>query len=69
MNDSDERCGLTRETGGLPGPFREGQRAGVRDVRERVPVHRGGFYGPDHAETAGVFEKAGIVASFGAGLD
>ena len=27
---------------------------------------QGGFYGPDHAETVGVFEKAGIVASFGA---
>jgi len=27
---------------------------------------QGGFHGPDHAETASVFEKAGIVASFGA---
>jgi len=30
---------------------------------------KGGFYGPDHAETVGVFEKAGIVASFGAKRD
>ena len=27
---------------------------------------QGGFYGPDHAETAGVFERSGIVGSFGA---
>ena len=27
---------------------------------------QGGFYGPGHAETAGVFEQAGIVGSFGA---
>ncbi|MDE0097486.1 MAG: hypothetical protein OXS40_14140 [Gammaproteobacteria bacterium] len=27
---------------------------------------RGGFHGPDHAETAGVFEKSGIVGAFGA---
>ena len=27
---------------------------------------QGGFYGPDHSETVGVFEKAGIVGSFGA---
>ena len=28
---------------------------------------RGGFYGPDHAEAAGVFESSGIVGSFGVG--
>lgn len=27
---------------------------------------QGGFYGPDHAETAGIFEKSNIVGSFGA---
>ena len=27
---------------------------------------RGGFYGPRHAETTGVFEQSGIVGSFGA---
>lgn len=27
---------------------------------------QGGFYGPGHAETAGVFEKSGIVGAFGA---
>lgn len=27
---------------------------------------QGGFYGPRHAETAGVFEQAGIVGAFGA---
>ena len=27
---------------------------------------RGGFYGPDHAETAGTFEKSNIVGAFGA---
>ncbi len=27
---------------------------------------QGGFHSPEHAETVGVFEKAGIVASFGA---
>ena len=28
---------------------------------------QGGFYGPDHAETAGVFEHSDIVGAFGAG--
>ena len=27
---------------------------------------QGGFYGPDHAEAAGIFEQAGIVGAFGA---
>ena len=27
---------------------------------------QGGFYGPGHAETAGVFEKSNIVGAFGA---
>ena len=27
---------------------------------------QGGFYGPDHAETAGVFEQSNIVGAFGA---
>lgn len=27
---------------------------------------RGGFFGPDHAETAGVFEQANIIGAFGA---
>ncbi|MYF36084.1 MAG: transferrin-binding protein-like solute binding protein [Synechococcus sp. SB0678_bin_12] len=27
---------------------------------------QGGFYGPDHAETAGTFEKSNIVGAFGA---
>lgn len=27
---------------------------------------QGGFYGPGHAETAGVFEQSGIVGAFGA---
>ena len=27
---------------------------------------QGGFYGPGHAETAGVFEKSGIVGAYGA---
>ena len=27
---------------------------------------QGGFYGPDHAEAAGVFEQSGIVGAFGA---
>ena len=27
---------------------------------------RGGFHGPDHAETAGIFERSGIVGAFGA---
>ncbi len=30
---------------------------------------QGGFYGPGHAETAGVFEKSGIVGAFGAGKE
>lgn len=27
---------------------------------------QGGFYGPDHAETAGVFEQSNIIGAFGA---
>ena len=27
---------------------------------------QGGFYGPDHAEAAGVFEQSNIVGAFGA---
>ena len=27
---------------------------------------QGGFYGPDHAEAAGVFEKSNIIGAFGA---
>ena len=27
---------------------------------------QGGFYGPDHAEAAGIFEQSGIVGAFGA---
>ena len=27
---------------------------------------QGGFYGPDHAEAAGVFEQSDIVGAFGA---
>ena len=27
---------------------------------------QGGFYGPSHAETAGAFEKSGIIGAFGA---
>ena len=27
---------------------------------------QGGFYGPDHAESAGVFEQSGIVGAYGA---
>ena len=30
---------------------------------------QGGLYGPDHAETAGVFEQSGIVGAFGAKRD
>ena len=27
---------------------------------------QGGFYGPNHAETAGIFEQSNIVGAFGA---
>ena len=27
---------------------------------------QGGFYGPGHAETAGIFEQSNIVGAFGA---
>lgn len=27
---------------------------------------QGGFYGPEHAETAGIFEQSGIIGAFGA---
>ena len=39
--------------------------------RAGVPGNRiqGGFYGPDHAETAGIFEQAGIIGAFGAKQD
>ena len=30
---------------------------------------QGGFYGPEHAETVGVFEKANVVGAFGAKLE
>ncbi len=30
---------------------------------------QGGFYGPNHAETAGIFEQAGITGAFGAKRD
>lgn len=29
---------------------------------------QGGFYGPDHAEAAGIFEQSGIVDALSAGL-
>ncbi len=42
---------------GTNGTFARGQSGG------RI---QGGFYGPDHAEAAGVFEQSGIVGAFGA---
>ena len=42
---------------GTDGTFARGQSGG------RI---QGGFYGPAHAEAAGVFEQSGIVGAFGA---
>jgi len=33
------------------------------EVGDRI---QGGFYGPGHAETAGIFEQSNIVGAFGA---
>ena len=52
---------LTRTVAGAyDGTFRAGA-AGNRI--------QGGFYGPNHAETAGIFEQAGITGAFGAKRD
>ena len=42
---------------GADGTFARGQSGG------RI---QGGFYGPGHAEAAGVFEQSGIAGTFGA---
>ena len=42
---------------GPDGTFARGQSGG------RI---QGGFYGPDHAEAAGIFEQQDIVGAFGA---
>ena len=39
---------------------------GMFDHRSEVQLIRGGFFGADHVEVAGVVEGEGIVGSFGA---
>ena len=46
---------------GVPVDSRGAYRAGLSGN-----LIQGGFYGPDHAEAAGIFEQAGIVGAFGA---
>ena len=41
--------------------------AGEREAL--LAIMQGGFYGPEHAETVGVFEKANVVGAFGAKLE
>lgn len=45
----------------IPVDFRGAYRAGASGN-----LIQGGFYGPDHAEAAGIFEQADIVGAFGA---
>ena len=47
----------------IPVDFRGAYRAGASGN-----LIQGGFYGPDHAEAAGIFEQADIVGAFGAKL-
>ena len=44
-------------------PGRPGGAFAAGEAADRIP---GGFYGPGHAETAGVFERSNIAGAFGA---